>query len=257
MKRVVRSALAFTFLLPLSLPAQPAPVAATTLPAARSLIDRHVAAVGGREAMLANSDGSIRSSMEIVETGMRGDLLLYGRGEDRLIYMTLPAMGETRMGRVGGVVWSMDPMNGPRLLEGQERRQMEEQIDPRFALRDAGLVESANTTALSDAQGRACYRVEIRMKSGTSLADCYSSEDGLLLSTESTTSTPMGELKQISHFSEYTRYGNGKAPKVTTMKVGGMTQIVRIQSYEQGLPDPALFVLPSEIEALVGKPATP
>ncbi len=232
---------------------KPAEKPAAALPAARTLIDTHLAAIGGREAALTSSDGSMKSSLEIVEAGMKGDLVMHSRGDDRLLSINLPAMGETRMGRIGGVVWSMDAMNGPRVLEGKERAQMVEQFDPLYSTRDASLLESATTTALSDSQGRACYRVEFKWKNGSQTADCYSTADGLLLSTESTSTTPMGELKQVSHLSDYTAYGKLKAPKVTTVKVAGMTQVVRVESYDESPQDAKLFVLPAGIEALVKK----
>lgn len=267
MTRFNRTALALAFTLSLSSlahaadkPAADKPAAepaAAKLPAARSLIDAHVAAIGGREAALANNEGSIKSTMEIVEASMKGDLVMYSRGDDRLLNVTLPAMGETRIGRIGGVVWSMDAMSGPRVLEGKERQQLVEQFDPLYAMRDASLIETATTTALADSEGRACYRVEIKWKSGSNSADCFSTENGLLLSSESTASTPMGELKQVSHLSEYTAYGKSKAPKVTKVKVAGITQIVRIESYEESAPDAKLFVLPAAIEALVKKAASP
>lgn len=262
MTRFNRTAIAVAFALSLSplASATDTPAAAkpaSELPAARKLIEAHVAAVGGREAMLSSTEGSIRSTMEIVEAGMKGDLNLYSRGDDRLFSMNLPAMGETKMGRTGGVVWSIDAMNGPRVLEGKERQQMVEQFDPLYAMRDASLVETATTTSLADSNGRACYRVEIKWKSGSNTADCYSTEDGLLLSTESTTSTPMGDLKQATHFSEYTAYGKSKAPKVTTVKVAGMTQVVRIDAYDESPQDAKLFAMPPAIEALVKKAAAP
>ena len=261
MTRFNRTALALAFTLSLSslVNAADKPAAEPTaakLPAARSLIDAHVAAIGGREAALANNEGSIKSTMEIVEASMKGDLVMYSRGDDRLLTVTLPAMGETKIGRIGGVVWSMDAMSGPRVLEGKERQQLVEQFDPLYATRDASLIESATTTGLSDSESRACYRVEIKWKSGNNTADCYSSENGLLLSTESTAATPMGELKQVTHLSEYTAYGKSKAPKITKVKVAGMTQLVRIESYDESPQDAKLFVLPAAIEALVKKAAT-
>ena len=262
MTRFNRTVLAIAFTLSLSslVGAADKPAAdesAAELPAARKLIDAHVAAVGGREAALASTDGSIKSTMEIVEAGMKGDILMFSRGEDRLLTIALPAMGETKMGRTGGVVWSIDAMTGPRVLEGKERQQLDEQFDPLYAMRDASLVDTATTTALADSEGRPCYRVEIKWKSGSDTADCYSTENGLLLSTESTASTPMGELKQVSHLSEYTSYGKSQAPKVTKVKVAGMTQIVRIEAYDESPQDAKLFVLPAAIEALVKKAANP
>lgn len=247
MTRFNRNTLALGLVLALS------PMAyAAELPSARSLMDAHVAAVGGREAAM-NTTGSMKSTMEIVEASMKGNLDLYSRGDDRVMSITLPAIGETRIGYVGGVAWSIDAMTGPRILEGKERQQMVEQFDPMFAMRDASLIASATTTALSESDDRPCYRVEITWNSGNNTADCYSTDDGLLLSTESTASSPMGELKQVSHMYNYTSYGKSKVAKLTKVKVAGMTQVVQIDSINETDPGTEHFVLPVAIKALVDK----
>ena len=235
-----------------------APLAqAAELPAARSLIDAHVAAVGGREAYANSSEGTTKVMMEIVENGMKLEMALYGRGNDRASLMAIPGAGDFRSGYSGGVAWSMDPMNGPRLLEGKEREQMLEQSDSRITVRDPALIASATTVALSESEGRPCYRVEIKWVSGRETADCYGTEDGLMLSTESTVTSPMGEMKQISHMMEYKPYGAVKMPAKMKGKAAGMTQLITIQSIDPTTPAAELFALPTAIEALVKKSAEP
>jgi hypothetical protein len=228
---------------------------ATGLPAARSLIDAHIAASGGAEAYAKSGDGTTKVQMEIVENGMKLDLTMYGRGSDRASLMAIPGAGDFRTGYSGGVAWSMDPMNGPRLLEGREREQVIEQGDPRISMRDPGVIASATTVALSDSEGRPCYRVEIKWTSGSETADCYGTEDGLLLSTESVVASPMGDMKQISHMSEYKSFGAIKLPGKMKGKAAGMTQLITIQSYDPAAPAAEVFALPTAIEALVKKSA--
>lgn len=232
---------------------------AADLPAARTLIDAHVAAIGGRKAVTADIDGTALAKMEIVEAGIKGDMAIHSLGRNSVVSITLPGIGESRMGYVDGVAWSMDPMSGPRLLDGKERQQMAEQFDPLYTVRDASLVTSATTTGLGESEGRPCHRVEIKWASGDTTTDCYGTADKLLLSTESKVITPMGEVVQVSHFSEYATHGKVKVkvPTVTTVKVAGMTQRVRIESYQETKPDAALFALPPAIQALVKKAAAP
>lgn len=250
MHRHARTALALGLALSLSSIAH-----AAELPSARSLIDAHIAAVGGRDAIAESTDGTIKATLEIVEAGMKGDISLYSLGADHLMTLNLPAAGETKTGYVGGVAWSINAMAGPRILQGAEREQLIQQYDPKFAMRDATLLASATTTALSDSEGRPCYRVELKWTSGQTTADCYSTENGLLLSTESTIPSPMGELKQISHLSDYAPFGKYKIARTTRMKVAGMTQIIRIESIEATRPSADLFVLPAAIQALLKKAA--
>jgi hypothetical protein len=169
--------------------------------------------------------------------------------------MAIPGAGDFRNGYTGGVAWSMDPMNGPRLLEGKEREQMLEQSDAKITVRDPSVIASATTAALSDSEGRPCYRVEIKWTSGRETADCYGTEDGLLLSTESVVASPMGDMKQISYLSDYKRFGTLKMPTKMKSKVAGMTQLITLQSFDPAAPAADVFALPVAIEALVRKSA--
>lgn len=227
------------------------------LPAARGLMDAHIAAVGGREAQAKSSEGTSKIQMEVVENGMKIDMTMYGRGSDRVMLMPIPGAGDFRTGYTGGIAWAMDPMNGPRLLEGKEREQMLEQSDEKISARDSSAIASANTVALTESEGRPCYRVEIKWVSGRETADCYSTEDGLLLSTESVMVSPMGEMKQISHMLEYKTFGAVKLPVKMKGKAAGMTQLITLQSLDQTTPPDEAFALPVAIEALVKKAAAP
>lgn len=255
MTLIHRTALAAGLALSLAPLAHAAESSAVELPSARSLIDAHITAVGGREAYAKSSDGTAKILIEIVENGMKLEMTMYGRGSDRASLMAIPGAGDFRTGYSGSVTWSMDPMNGPRLLEGKEREQMLEQSDTKIALRDPSVIASANTVALSESEGRPCYRVEIKWTSGRETADCYGKEDGLLLSTESAITSPMGEMKQISHMLEYKPFGAVKMAAKMKGKAAGMTQMITIQSVDPTPPAAEVFALPAAIEALVKKSA--
>ncbi|MBL8261258.1 MAG: hypothetical protein JNM58_02445 [Xanthomonadaceae bacterium] len=233
------------------------PFAATAadLPKPQALFDAHIKAIGGRKAIEKESDGSITGTMEIVENGMKAEVRMASLGKNRAMTMAIPSVGEFRSGRHGDVVWSMDPMTGPRILEGKERQDQVEPFEPKYVMRDASLIESATTTALSDSEGRPCHRVEITWKSGKKTADCYGVEDKLLLSTESTVTTPMGELKQTSHFHEYKPFGPATTATVTRVKVGGMTQVISLTAYDATPPAADAVALPAAIQTLVNKAA--
>lgn len=250
MTRSARTALAFALTLSLAPLAQ-----AADLPDARRLIDAHIAATGGKQAYANYGEGTSKVQMEIVENGMKVEITLYGRGKDRLSVMPIPGAGDFRSGYIGGVAWGMDPMNGPRLLEGKERDQQIEQSDARIALRDPAVIASAKTVGLSDSEGRPCYRVEIKWVSGRETAECYGTEDGLMLSSESTVPTPMGDIKQVSHMSDYKAFGALKQPAKTKSLAAGMTQLFTIVSVDPATPDASLFALPTAIDALVKKAA--
>jgi hypothetical protein len=249
MKLVSRITLASALAIALS----PLGASAADLPQARKLIDAHIKAIGGAKAIDSNSDGTTKATMEIVEAGLKGDMTMYQRGADMVMTLSFPTYGETKLGVIGDVSWSIDPQNGPRLLQGKEREQLVQQNDDNYSKRDKSLIASATTTALSDSEGRACYRVEIEWKTGDKTADCYSVDDGLMVSSEATVSSPMGEIKQVTHMYDYKAVGPVKMAYKAKSKLAGMTQAIAIQSYDGVKPGDEIFVLPPAIEALVKK----
>lgn len=230
---------------------------AADLPKARKLIDAHLNAIGGAKAFAQADEGTLKGTMEIVEAGMKGDMTVYTRGADMTLTLTIPNFGETRMGVIDGTTWSIDPQNGPRLLQGKERDQFAQQNDRKYAARDESLIAKAETTALSDSEGRACYRVEVEWKSGEKTADCYGVEDKFLLSTESTAVTPMGEVKQVTHLFDYKPMGTIKAPYKAISKLAGMTQMITMQSFDGAKLADSIFEMPPSIAALLKKQAEP
>ena len=117
MKLVSRLTLASALAIVLS----PLAASAADLPQARKLIDAHIKAIGGANAIDSNSDGTTKATMEIVEAGLKGDMTMYQRGADIVMTLNFPSYGETKLGVIGDVSWSIDPQNGPRLLQGKER----------------------------------------------------------------------------------------------------------------------------------------
>ena len=249
MKLISRLALASALAIVLS----PLAASAADLPQARKLIDAHIKAIGGAKAIDSNSDGTAKATVEIVEAGLKGDMVVYQRGADMVMSISFPTYGEIKQGVIGNVSWMIDPQGGPRLLDGKEREQLVQQNDDKYSKRDKSLIASATTTALSDSEGRACYRVEIEWKAGDKTADCYGVDDGLMLSTEATMSSPMGDIKQVTHMYDYKAVGPVKMAHKSKGKAAGMTQAITIQSYDGAKPGDEVFALPPAIEALVKK----
>ena len=226
------------------------PSLAADLPEPRSLIDRHLAAVGGAEALGASADGTAKMNIEIADTGMRGEMMLYARGKDMAVSMEIMGM-QVRMGSLNGVSWSIDPMLGPRLIEGEELDEQRRQMDPEVNTFADSAITSMKTLELADSDGRPCYRVEIIWKTGDDTVTCFGVDDGLALSSESTSTSPMGETRQTMHFYDYKSYGDFKLPSRIRGKTMGLTQVLTIESFETGTPPDEVFALPAAIVALL------
>lgn len=234
----------------LLLSALPLGAFAADLPEAQTLIDRYTKTVGGEEAMKAGAVGTAKMTMEIVENGLRAPVRMSMRGDAMRFTMSI-AGTQVDMGMSQGISWMIDPMYGPRLLEGEELQNQVETMSPGRESYDLDLIESMKTTALSDSEGRPCYRVDIVWKSGSKSMSCFGTVDGLVLSTESTTIDPSGESVQLMHMYDYKILGGALQPSRMRMKTGGMNIILTIDTFDSAIPPDDVFALPPAIVALL------
>ncbi len=235
-------------------PAALAQKADAPLPDADTLLAAYNKALGGVEAMRAlGNQGSSRFSLEFVEMGMTTELNVYAREGEFTTKMAFPGVGDFRQGVVGEHAWSSDPANGPRLLRGEERQQLLEQMDPAFSTRDRSAIDSAKTIGLGKSEGRACYEVEIVWKSGTEATDCYGVEDGMLLSTRTFQYSPMGKARVQMHYMEFKKIGPTMMATVIKVRAGGQNQVMRLQYIDTKPPAAEVFTLPPAVASLIRK----
>src|SRR5262245_26219433 len=105
---------------------KPTPAAAesaksSALPSARSIIDRHITAIGGRAAILAHTSTHATGTISMGGTGMTGAVEIYAAKPDKaLTKISLGGIGEVIEGFDGTHGWTLQPLTGPMLAEGKE-----------------------------------------------------------------------------------------------------------------------------------------
>lgn len=226
--------------------------AAAQLPAARTLVDRHVQLIGGRDAVMAATDGKTVGTFSLPAVGLVGPMETYVTGGKVLSIITLPGLGEIRSGFDGQVAWAADPMQGARVLQGVEREQLLEQTDPLAGVRDASRLQSLETVGEETLGGVACWKVRLVWNSGRETFDCYAKETGLLHATVAVMASPMGQMTNTTLMLDYADVGGIKSPKRLVMQTGGQEMSLSIDVVERGAQPDTLFALPAEIKALSG-----
>jgi hypothetical protein len=258
------ASITLTALAPLALAAQgaAAPTAAATapaaapaaLPAARELLDRYVAAIGGRDALMKHGSRRATGTLEIPAVGIKGEMVASAAKPDRmLVTVTLPGLGEMRQGFDGAVGWSIDPTQGPMVLSGKQLEQRRVQADFYGDLHETKSFRSMTTLDLVDFEGAKAYRVKLVRQSGDSLVELFDATSGLMVGTISTQESPMGALTITSVVSDYKPFGSVRMPTRITQKFPTGQQVtVTVTDVEFDAVPPAVFDLPAEIRALAG-----
>ena len=233
-------------------PLKEAPKVPAKLPSARSILDRHVAAIGGREAILSHKSTHARGTLSMPSTGLSGNLEIFGAQPNKtLLKISIAGVGEVQEGFDGSNGWSLSPMTGPMLLEGKQLE--EKRFDSEFhsELRSDSRYSSLTTLEQVDFEGRPCYKVRLVRKTGGEDTEFYDVATGLKAGAQTTRETQMGTVTATTVESEYRKFGNLLQPTKVRSQIGGVEQVITITSIEYDTVPGSTFDLPPDIKALL------
>lgn len=190
-------------------------------------------------------------TMEIPAAGMSATINAVQRRPNQMVMtIDIPGLGEMRQGYDGTTAWASDPMQGPRLITGQEAAALIDGADMNSMTRSADQFTKIEPAGEGDVDGDKTVCLKLTWKSERETTECYSTTSGLLLETRSKSVTQMGEVESISRLSDYRSVSGIMVPHKMTQSAMGMQQIMTTTAVEFG-PQPAtLFELPAEIKAL-------
>jgi zinc protease len=256
MSRILRPGLA----LPLVAVFAIAPLAATTpagqtsaeLPAARTIIDRHIKEIGGRSVILAQTSTHATGTVSLPAAGLTGKLEAFHAKPDKFVQrMTLPGIGDIEEGFDGKVGWSISPLTGPTLLDGKQLEQRKFDADFFEDLKSSDRYASITTVEKTTFEGRPVYKIRLLKKAGDEDLELYDSETGLKVGAISTRDSPMGPMQTTTAWSDYRKFGSLLQPATTKVSVMSTQMILSITGVQYGTVDPSVFTVPAQIKALI------
>ena len=229
----------------------PPTVTATPLPSAASVLEKSVAAIGGKDAWSKLKSIEIKGSMDIPAAGIKGPLTARSLAPNKMVtVMEMPGFGTVRTGFDGTTAWSIDPSGGPRLLEGVEKEMLARES---VFLKDLDLAkhwDSIETTDQADFGGVACWKLSA--KRGEQTATLWFEKDsGLARGSEMVVETQMGKIPVVSTIVEYRAFGDVKIGTRTETSQMGQKMISIIDSVTFDTVDAKDLDLPLEIKALL------
>jgi hypothetical protein len=226
--------------------------ASAELPPAREVVDRHIKAIGGREAILAQSSTHATGTVSLPAAGLTGKLeAFHAKPNKYLQRLSLPGIGEIEEGFDGTVGWSISPLTGPQLLEGKQLQQQSFDADFYEELKTPDRYQSMTTVEKTPFEGRLAYKIRLLKKTGDEDIEFYDVETGLKAGSISTRESPMGAIQATTVTSDYKQFGT--LLQATKMKVTlmGTQMVMSVSAVDYGKVDPAVFVPPAQIKALI------
>lgn len=228
-----------------------APARAQDLPAAREIINAYVNAVGGADAIARAQHRHSVSEMSMPAAGMTMTVETWqSRPNKVMTVVTVAGLGEMKSGYDGQVAWSMNPMQGARILDGAELEQTLRQSDFDASLRFERLYPTMETVERTEMAGRPCYRVRMVATNGDEAFGCFDVETKLLVAMTSQMVSDMGKLDVTAEFHDYRDFGGVKMPSRSVANMAGQQMTTTLKEVNTNPIPESTFALPAEIRAL-------
>jgi len=247
-------ALAALLFAPYQAPAPAKPAAQEeTLPDAREIINRHIKAIGGAQAVMAHKSMHATGTLSVPASGISGPIEIFGAKEpDRVLVKTsVQGIGDILEGFDGSHAWSMSPMTGPMLKVGKELDQAKLDADFYSELRDPKKYPQVKTIEKVPFEGRPCYKVQLSRIDGSVDFDLYDAATGLRAGSITTRESPMGTITVTSVTSDYKKFGDMMMASAMSQKVMGVEQKISVSTVEFDKVDGTVFDPPAPIKALI------
>jgi hypothetical protein len=223
------------------------------LPPARDVIDRHIKAIGGRDAVMSHTSTHVTGTFAVPASGMVGTMEMFGAASPNrmLVKITIPGLGEMLNGFDGTHGWAVTPMTGAMLQQGKELDQTKLDADFYGELRETNRYKSMKTVEKTVFEGRPCYKVSLVRLDGNEDFEFYDVENGLRAGSINTRESPMGTLTTTSTEGDYKKFGNLLQPTLVVQKMMGVEQKLTLATVEYDKVEPMVFELPPPIKALI------
>lgn len=232
-----------------------ASAAAQTLPPASQIVDKYVAAVGGRSMIGKFSSRHTVAEMNMPAMGMTMTMDVYQARPNKLFSkMNMQGM-EITSGYDGTVAWTNNPMTGPRILSGPELNETMTRSSFDANLDMAAQFPTMQTVGERTVAGSPCWDVRMVSASGVEARNCFDKQTGLLVASVSKQRSPQGEMEVEAVFSDYQDYDGLKMPSKTTMSMMGQQVVTTIKSVSHDPVPASTFELPAAVKALQTQPA--
>jgi hypothetical protein len=228
----------------------PLALSAQALPDARAVLARFVTESGAAKAAAAPGSRTT-GTFEMADAGISGNLEGISSKEGRsLMVISIPGVGEIKQGSEVDFAWAMDPFQGPRIIEGAEFAELKEQSDPKTQLRDPSIVTDAKTLERTTMDGQPCVKLALTWKSGRTTTECYSEATGLLVASEGTQKSPMGDIQTVTFYRDYKEFDGTKSATKVVQQMMGQEQVLTFTSVSFEAIPVEKFAPPAEVKAL-------
>ena len=229
------------------------------LPKAQVIIEKYIAATGGRAVAEKHHSEVMHGAFELPAQGVKGTITVYQMAPDKnRVIIELGGIGKIESGSDGVIAWDNSAIQGPRIKDGSEKADALRDGTFNASLFWQKLYAKVETTGTEKVNDHDCYKVVFTPAEGSPTTEFFDKESGLLIKTASTRKTSMGEISSEVYSEDYRKDGDVFVPHKMINKIGPQEVQIIVQSIEFNVDMPKdRFDAPDEVQALLKKSAQP
>lgn len=223
------------------------------LPSAERVIARFVEVTGGAEAYRKIENIVMTGKLRMPQMGMEAEMKLVNtvKGDFR-VDVTIPGIGAQVTGMTGDVAWEHSSMTGPRILAGGELESMRRQQNFLWMLEPGERYKVMETVGVETFEGERAYKLRLVNADGSEETSWFSVESGLLIGSESTMESQMGEIQARTKISDYREHGGVRLSHRLEQSMLNMSQIMEFTEIKLNVKlDDKALAMPDEVKRLV------
>lgn len=220
---------------------------------AEQVVEKHLAAIGGREALTKITSRRATGVMVIATPmgDLTGSLEMSAKAPNKMradIRVDLSAMGAGEMVMAqlfdGTTGWSLNSMQGNSQTSGDQLESQKNNFFPTPLLKYKELGHTLSLAPKAQVNGKDAYVVVATPKTGPAVQMYFDTESFLLVRTVSRiTSAELGQTEQVSDPSDYRTIDGVKVAFTMTQTAGGQAVTMKFNKVEHNVAiDDAAFI---------------
>ena len=227
---------------------------AADLPSGESLLRRAIDKSGGAQAYAHAKSVSMTGKVEIEGRNISGVVTMLEEGRKSYTAMEFPGIGKVEEGYDGDTAWEDSALQGPRLLEGDEKAAAKRASTLWVIAAWREVFTDAKTIGPADVDGKPAWQVEMVAKEGKPETWFFDRDSGLLVKTSGVLSTAMGDLSTELTNSDFRPVDGILTPFLMTQKAMSQTIVMRLDkiAFNAAIP-PNRFDPPGTVKNLQKK----
>jgi hypothetical protein len=226
---------------------------AKALPTAQQVMERFVAAQGGRDAIFRHRSMTVRARLEIPAKNISYEEVTCFRDGKALQETTDADGGIDRTGFDGTVAWEIDAKNAPAIAQDNVIESVRRDADMHYFGHILDYFKSMDVVEVASFAGHTCFHLKGTNKWGIPNEQFYDTTSGLLVGYRFDSSWRGGPGEETEVFSDYRDFDGWRMPTSDVVSnPKSSTKTITTSVTFDDVPD-SVFALPDPIKALIAR----